>query len=457
MTHKVCKTRSYNVISEEKIGKMMEVTYQQRTEAKIRWAVKLYNDWRSMRIDQIGCDLRIGEADLNDFTTLNKENFEFALCRFICEVKKIKDAGDFPGRTLYQIVCCIQNFLRKNDVNWRLVHGDDFRTFQTVLDNVMKERASQNIGLVKKQAQFISMRFEDGLWERRVLGEDTPDKLRSTVLFLIGVNCALRAGDEHYALRRPGDCLTSQFSFEQNSMGIRCLVYREDSVTKTNKGGLKDMKKEQKIIWVKPNVNVNRCPVRLIEKYMNLLPMVGKKPNFYLQSLTKTRPNCWYSATPVGVNTLRKCVGELLRNAGLDGYFTNHSLRRTCATRLFQAGADVKLVKEITGHISDAVHKYQETSDEQRMGLSDVIQGVANQVKLSQSPGMEVVTPPKEVSDEEKFRLPKLELAGKVEYESKSEKIVEGTSANVSEIIENTIKAIGNRRAKLTIHIELHD
>ena len=51
---------------------------------------------------------------------------------------------------------------------------------------------------------MISLEFENKLWETNVLGEDTLDKLRSTVLYLLGVNCTLRAGDEHYALRRPG-------------------------------------------------------------------------------------------------------------------------------------------------------------------------------------------------------------------------------------------------------------
>ena len=208
---------------------------------------------------------------------------------------------------------------------------------------------------------------------------------------------------------------------------------------------------------MKPNVNRVKCPVRLIEKYLNLLPKTGRKANFYLQSLVKLRPNCWYSSTPVGVNTLRKCVGELLKNAGLDGYFTNHSLRRTCVTRLFQAGTDVKLVKEITGHISDAVHKYQVTSDEQRMGLSDVIQGAPKAVKLSESSPMSVVEPPKPLSDEEKFKLPKVQLFGNAEESNVVEGKVITQAKTVSDVIESTIKSIGNRRAKLTIHVELQD
>ena len=191
----------------------------------------------------------------------------------------------------------------------------------------------------------------------------------------LGVNCALRAGDEHYALRCPGGCLTSQLSFKPNQKGIRCLVYREHSVTKTNRGGLRDMKKERKIVWIKPNSNPSRCPVRIVEKYIKLLPTTGSKPNLYLHSLKAPKPSLWYCEVPLGINKVRSVVSEMLKDAGLDGFFTNHSLRHTAATRLFQAGKNVKLIKEVTGHVSNAVEKYEMNSDSQRMEVSSIIQG----------------------------------------------------------------------------------
>ena len=59
-----------------------------------------------------------------------------------------------------------------------------------------------------------------------------------------------------------------------NSSGTRCLVYKEDSITKTNNGGLKSLRKERKVIWVHPSTNPIRCPVRLVDKYMSLIPPV---------------------------------------------------------------------------------------------------------------------------------------------------------------------------------------
>ena len=220
------------------------------------------------------------------------------------------------------------------------------------------------------------------------------------------------------------------------------------------------MKKERKVVWIKPNSTWQRCPVRLFDKYVNLLPEGGSKPNLYLQSLKKPLPYCWYSTTPIGINSLRKVVGEMLRNAGLDGFFTNHSLRRTCATRLFQAGQSDQLVKEITGHISDSVNKYKTTSDEQHMSLSEIIQGDVPVVKLSQAPPLEIVDAPKVATLEEKCALPKLVLSqescGKGLDVSEPETAL-CTEGAVGDLLKSTMNVVGNRKAKLTIQVELLD
>ena len=425
---------------------MMELTFQTRTEAKIKWAVNAYCDWRTTKVDSDECPEEILYADIRDTYTLTKENFEFALCRFIVEVKKCNDGGDYPGRTLYQMACALQNHLKKKNIHWKILHGDGFVTFNRVLDKVMQERSAQCIGTIRKQAQVISLEFENRLWLDNILGEDTPDKLRSTVLYLLGVNCALRAGDEHYALRRPGECMESQLSFEVNSVGVRCLVYREDTITKTNKGGLKDMQKERKIVWIKPSSNVNRCPVRLVEKYIKLLPRTGTKPNLYLHSLKHPKPTIWYCETPLWINKVRSVVATMLKNAGLDGFFTNHSLCRMAATRLFQAGQNVKLIREVTGHRSNAIEKYEITSDEQRMELSKIIQGEG--VSSVASVGK---NPENYVPNNESKAQPEMEVCEESGVAANDQK------EEISSIISNALKSTGNRKARVTITIDLID
>ena len=342
--------------------------------------VRAYNDWRDGRLmDVLDFDYKVFAADLRDVKLLTKENFVHAMCCFIPSVTKVKDGSDYPGKTLYEMVTSIQKFLHQNNVPWKIIDGPEFLDIKTVLDNVMKEHALQNIGMVKRQAQFISSEIENDLWERGVLGEQTPDQLRETVLFLLGINLGLRAGDEHHALRCDTKDKPSQLQFERSEGGKRCLVYREDFVTKTNDGGLGSLKKDRKIQWIFPNeTKVNRCPVRLVDKYVSLLPPVTpktKKVNFYMRSLEKPNPAQWYGEQVVGKHTLTKVVGKLLKTAQLDGFFTNHSLRRTGTTRLFRASVERKIVKEYTGHVSDAVDKYQVTSEAQNEELCKILGG----------------------------------------------------------------------------------
>ena len=138
------------------------------------------------------------------------------LCRFIPEVTKKRGDGEYPGATLYQMIIAIQKYLVVNKVKWRLLDDLEFDDMRTVLDSVMREWTAQNIGVVKKQAGLITFEHEESLWEKGVLGEDTPDKLRNTVLFLLGINAHLHEVEEHYYLRRDTPQEKGQLSFVMN-------------------------------------------------------------------------------------------------------------------------------------------------------------------------------------------------------------------------------------------------
>ena len=76
----------------------------------------------------------------------------------------------------------------------------------------------------------------------------------------------------------------------------------------------------------------------------------------------------------MGHNTLQNTVSRLCNLAGLQLFYTNHSLRATAAMRLYNSGVDEQLVMETTGHISlEGVRSYKRTSSEQREALSDIL------------------------------------------------------------------------------------
>ena len=420
---------------------LKRIKLKPKTEAKVNWGVNAYNEWRNYRLETFNYDVAIYYADLCNLEELTKANLNSALCRFTPEVTKQKGDGPYPGRTLYQMICAIQKHLNVNKLPWKLLEGEgsDFPDVRTVLDNVMKERTLANIGVSKKKAGVITLEMENELWQRGVLGEDTPDKLRNTVLFLIGINATLRA-IEHYHLHREMPNKPSQIQFERDPDGVKCVVYREDAMSKTHDGGISDRKTDRKEVWIYPNDDVNRCPVRLIEKYLNLCPLFYKKENFYLKSLQKYSPTLWYCEQVIGSNTISKVVADLMEKGNFPGYFTNHSLRRSGGTRLFRAGVDRKIVKEITGHHSDAMDAYQITGHEQHKLASLAVQGKIDNVNAS-VPSPNVTE--KERTESDLVQTKKVTSVGEV-----------NKTSNVTEIVQSILNA-STKKGKTTIRIEI--
>ncbi len=146
----------------------------------------------------------------------------------------------------------------------------------------------------------------------------------------------------------------------------KVLVYSEDRKSKTNQGGISGRKYSLKVVKIYESPNPDRCPVRLFEKYVGLLPAEGKSTAFYKYSMpqSKCTGKQWYYDKPVGVNALKKVMKSLAQSAGLEGKFLNHSLHATAATRMFEHGVDEQLIKKITGHKSHAVRLYKRENED---------------------------------------------------------------------------------------------
>ena len=215
----------------------------------MQWSVKAYNQWRSDKLsDPIQFDVKIFESDLAKLKLLTKDNLCYSLCILIAEVTKVSNLKDYPGKTLYEMLTSIQKYLHQNRLMWKILDVVQFLDLKVVLDNIMKEHAAQNIGMTVKQVVTMPYEVENELWMKGILGEDTPDKLCDTVLFLLGINLGLHACDEHYALHRFSIEAPSQLTFQRSETGKRYLVYHEDTITKTNEGGLKSLKKDRKVV-----------------------------------------------------------------------------------------------------------------------------------------------------------------------------------------------------------------
>ncbi len=84
------------------------------------------------------------------------------------------------------------------------------------------------------------LKEENILWEKGLLGS-TPQVLLNTMLYSIGLNFALRSGDEHRNL------IVEQFELGENEAG-EYLKYTEN-VSKCNQRGLNDYKIPPKTVF----------------------------------------------------------------------------------------------------------------------------------------------------------------------------------------------------------------
>ena len=72
----------------------------------------------------------------------------------------------------------------------------------------------------------------------------------------------------------------------------------------------------------------------------------------------------------------------------MEGNFKIHSMRKSTCTRLFRKGVDPQLIKEQTGHKSEAVMLYKKSNLQQKKEVSDMLSVLPRemeQIRASQS------------------------------------------------------------------------
>ena len=202
---------------------------------------------------------------------------------------------------------------------------------------------------VRNQAEVVTIEQEDMLWAKGLLGDGSPQVLLDTLVFYIGIYFAIRGGEHRQLRYRP-----SQLQLVEHEDSTPYLVYTEH-VSKTNQEGLLHRKKQPKKVVHHANYQYpERCLVRLFKLYNSKCPEERPDDAFYLRPLSKPKGDIWYQKAAVGYNVLAGTVARLFKSAGIQGHYSNHSLRATSATRLFHAGLDEQLIIARTGHASSA-------------------------------------------------------------------------------------------------------
>ena len=181
-----------------------------------------------------------------------------------------------PSKTIQHSLMGIQRHIRlQKQSTINLVSDPEFPPLRNLLDSLYRKLHSAAIGTFVKKTEVLS--DEDEEMASGVLNPDTPQSLLNCIFFLNGKNFCLRGGIEHRELK------LSQFTREVVTINGKKLVrytYTECG-SKNRSGGLKQLQQANKVVHQYESVDIPRCHVLLMDKYMAKLPAEAKAKDIF--------------------------------------------------------------------------------------------------------------------------------------------------------------------------------
>lgn len=359
--------------TDEEVKNLTKGYIPDNTQKNTAWAVKVFSEWRFAREEKCPEDL---------LTSGNVDLLNYWLPRFVNEARKT-DGTPYPPRTINQILAALQRFmLGENHLLPKFLdrHNAIFRPIHNACDSVYHSLHSTGVGTSVRHTSVITDEEEAKLWDCGILAISNPKSLQRAVFYYVEKRFCIRGGDEQ---RRLGP---SQF---KRSSEPDCVTYIEFG-SKNNSGRLKDFRYENKEVPC-PAIPEERprCLVFLIDLYLSKLPKYAFEQDiFYLRPkrVTPSDPAAaWYENVPVGKNTLSTMVKDMCSEADILGK-TNHSLRATGTSMMFQNNVPEGIIQKVTGHTCrsiEALRTYERVSVDQHKAVSKVLMANASSQSVS--------------------------------------------------------------------------
>ena len=367
---KVQRQRFEHVTASPELASSSKGFVSRNTEANTQWAVRTFKSWMEWRSTEKPQD-PVPEEILSseDAQVLNK-----IMALSVIEVRKL-DGSKYPTSTLNMLLSGLKRYMMSSNQstpNFLDENDPRFAGLRGTRDTVSRQLREEGVGASVKHAPVISHEEESALWDGGILGVHSPKALLNAIFFMNGKVLCLRGGREHKSLK------ISQFTLGSDGDGDY-VIYTENG-SKDRSGSYKERADKNKVVkhYANPDLG-SKCYVSLLRFYLQKLPPKVRQDTdstFYWKPKEVTPLNDeapWFTLQVIGRNALASMVKRMFEQIGVQGK-TNHSLRATGATRLFEANVPEKRIQERTGHKSvDALRLYEHTSVRQQKSVSAVI------------------------------------------------------------------------------------
>ena len=360
------------VLTADEIKQQCQAFVPPKTNQCNRWAASVYIQWAEERnSDPTAVERCPTDLLLSPYPT---HVVDYWLAAFVLEARR-KDGHYYPPNTIRNILAALYRTMKSHlspgipsfmDSRCREFY---YPTLNNGLDQHLRMLRQKGIGLERKRATLITQEHKDELWRQGILGNHSPAALLNAVFFYNGKCFHLRGVQEH-----------EQLKFGQiirNTNPDRYTYYEHGS--KNHSGGVND-DTDGKIVSIIASSHPHSL-VALLDLYFSKVPQDAIRPDapFYLKPLlftpTGTRP--WFLDYPLPKTRVQMMVKDMFRDAQIEGRFTNHSLRATGATALFDAGVSEAVIQKRTGHKSiSALRQYERVTTTQNQLVANVLQPV---------------------------------------------------------------------------------
>ena len=207
---------------------------------------------------------------------------------------------------------------------------------------------SSGISTTVHYTSVLTKEEKDKLWSLGIFACDNARSLQHTIFFSIGKRFCIRGEEEMWKLG------PSQF---KRSFNPDCITYMYvEHGFKNYSGRASDLRFENKEEPCPPIPSLNsRCLVFFMDLYLGKLPLYGfEKDILFLwpkQKAPSDTGEAWYEKVAIGKNTLSAMVKDMCQKAGVRGK-TNHSMRASGATAMFQKNIPEHVIQNVTRHQS---------------------------------------------------------------------------------------------------------
>lgn len=246
-----------------------------------------------------------------------------------------------------------------------------------------KNLKSQGKGNLPNRASCLSPEDEDKLWDSGAFGKSDPESLLHSLWYIFTKGFGFRGRHEARQLQ------VQDVEKKSDGEGRAYLEWNE-RLTKTRDGSSSHRRAFAPRLYETPETP-DRCPVMLYDTYMSKRDDKITEEAFWLTINPNFKPGNktqWYSNCPMGENRIAKIMSRSAKRAGIDSSkkITNHSVRRTMCSQLYQANIPPVIIAQISGHknVSSLVH-YTEASEEQQRNMSHLLVNSGRQSNIPNS------------------------------------------------------------------------